>query len=75
MGHGLEKLISRGKKLVIEVAEGKKRPDDPLQAAKLASECGVAVRDSLPIYKSWKDYDNDVAKKQVSKILSSVAVS
>ena len=59
MGHGLEKMINRGKKLAIEVAEGKKRPEVPLQAAKLASECGVALRDNLPIYTSWKEYDNE----------------
>jgi hypothetical protein len=75
MGHGLEKLINRGNKLVIEVPEGKKRPEVPLQAVKLALECGVALRESLPIFKSWKDYDNDAAKKQVSKVLSAVAVS
>ncbi|CAD6225423.1 unnamed protein product [Miscanthus lutarioriparius] len=59
MGHGLEKMINRGKKLAIEVAEGKKRPEVPLQAAKLASECGVALRDNMPIYTSWKEYDNE----------------
>jgi len=59
IGHGLEKMINRGKKLAIEVAEGKKRPEVPLQAAKLALECGVALRDNLPIYTSWKDYDNE----------------
>ena len=50
MGHGLEKMINRGKKLAIEVAEGKKRPKVPLQAAKLASECGVALRDNLYLH-------------------------
>jgi len=30
MGHGLEKMINRGKKLAIEVAKGKKRPEVPL---------------------------------------------
>jgi len=45
MGHGLEKMINRGKKLAIQVAEGKKRPDVPLQAAKLASETSVALRE------------------------------
>jgi len=38
IGVGLEKMIKRGNKLAIQVAEGKKRPDVPLQAAKLASE-------------------------------------
>jgi hypothetical protein len=40
------------KKLPIIVAEGKKRLDSPLQAAKLASETGVALRDQLPIFTS-----------------------
>jgi hypothetical protein len=75
MGYGLEKYINRGKKLVIQVPEGKKRPEVPVQAAKLASECGIALRDGLPIYKSWKDYDNEAAKKEVGKVLSAVAVS
>jgi hypothetical protein len=44
MGHGLERMIRRGNKMSIQVAEGKLRPDVPVQAAKLASECGVALR-------------------------------
>ena len=52
MGHGLEKMINRGNKWAIKLAKGKKRPEVPLQAAKLASECGVALRDNLPIYTS-----------------------
>jgi hypothetical protein len=45
IGLGLERLIKRGNKMPIQVAKGKKRPDVPLQAAKLASETGVALRD------------------------------
>ena len=75
LGHGLEKMLNKGKKLAIEVAPGKKRPDVPLQAAKLASECGVALRDNLPIYTKWKDYDNDVGQAEVAKVLRKVAVS
>ena len=74
IGHGLEKMINRGKKLAIEVAEGKKRPEVPLQAAKLALECGVALRDNLPIYTSWKDYDNEQGQAEVSKVLRKVVV-
>uniref|UniRef100_K3YCY1 Uncharacterized protein n=1 Tax=Setaria italica TaxID=4555 RepID=K3YCY1_SETIT len=73
MGHGLEKMISRGKKLAIEVAAGKKRPEVPLQAAKLASECRVSLRDNLPIYTSWKEYDNERGQAEVSKVLRKVA--
>ena len=74
MGHGLEKMLNRGKKLDIQVAEGKKRSDVPLQAAKLASETGVALRDNMPIYTSWKLYDNDAGKAEVKKVLDKVAV-
>ncbi|XP_066358370.1 uncharacterized protein [Miscanthus floridulus] len=73
MGHGLEKMLNRGKKLAIQVAEEKKRPDVPHQAAKLASETGVALRDNMPIYTSWKLYDNDAGKAEVKKVLDKVA--
>lgn len=74
MGHGLEKMLNRGNRLAIHVAEGKKRPEVPLQAAKLASETGVALRDNLPIYPSWKSYDNEAGQAEVGKVLSKVAV-
>jgi hypothetical protein len=74
IGLGLEKMIKRGNKLPIQVAEGKKRPDVPLQAAKLASETGVALRDKLPIYTSWKLYEKDGGPVQVQKVLDKVAV-
>jgi len=67
MGHGLEKMLNRGKKLAIQVTEGKKRPDVPLQAAKLASETSVALRDNMSIYTSWKLYDNNAGKAEVKK--------
>ena len=63
-----------GHKLPIEVAEGKKRPAVPLQAAKLGSETGIFLRDQLPIYTSWKTYENDAGKAQVQKVLDKVAV-
>ncbi|PVH32190.1 hypothetical protein PAHAL_9G342000 [Panicum hallii] len=73
IGLGLEKMIKRGNKLPIQVAEGKKRPDVPLQAAKLASETGVALRDKLPIYTSWKLYEKDGGPVEVQKVLDKVA--
>ncbi|XP_025813627.1 uncharacterized protein LOC112890954 [Panicum hallii] len=66
-------MIKRGNKLPIQVAEGKKRPDVPLQAAKLASETGVALRDKLPIYTSWKLYEKDGGPVEVQKVLDKVA--
>ncbi|KAL5648803.1 hypothetical protein ACJX0J_039612, partial [Zea mays] len=72
MGHGLEKMLNRGNRLSIHVAEGMKRSEVPFQAAKLASETGVALRDNLPIYKSWKLYDNVVGQAEVRKVLDKV---
>jgi hypothetical protein len=74
MGHGLEKLINRGNKMPIQVSEGKLRPDVPIQAAKLASECGVALRDNLPIYTSWKLYKAESGQEEVKKVLRKVAM-
>jgi hypothetical protein len=67
-------LIKRGNKLSIQVAEGKKRPDVPLQAAKLASETGVALRDKLPIYTSWKMYEEGSGPAELQKVLERVGV-
>ena len=55
MDHWLDKMTTRSTKLTIVVHEGKIRPKHPAQAAKLASECGVALREHIPIYPHWKD--------------------
>ena len=39
----------RGLRMPISVAEGNRRPHDPMQAAKFASEVGVIVRHQVPI--------------------------
>ena len=38
-----------GARMRISVAEGNRRPHDPVQAAKFASEAGVVVRKEVPI--------------------------
>ena len=38
-----------GLRMPISVAEGNRRPHDPVQAAKFASEDGVLVRSEIPI--------------------------
>ncbi len=48
-----------GTMIPIIVKEGKKRPEAPMQAAKLASESGIIIRQHIPIYPSWTDYKND----------------
>ena len=40
----------------ISVVEGNRRPHDPVQAAKFASEAGVVVRSQVPIFPHWKHY-------------------
>ena len=40
----------------ISVAKGNRRPHDPVQAAKFASEAGVVVRKEVPILTHWKQY-------------------
>jgi hypothetical protein len=44
-----------GRRLPIVVQEGKKTSRS-CQAAKLASEAGVIIRESIPVLPHWKDY-------------------
>ncbi|KAL6846091.1 hypothetical protein ACP4OV_023539 [Aristida adscensionis] len=57
MGKELDK-ISRGlsTKIAIQISEGKRRPEAPMQAAKLASEGGIILRHHIPIFPHWKEY-------------------
>jgi len=48
-----------GRRLPIEIAPGKKRPEKPLQAAKLASEARLVIRSSMPVLTHWKEYKKD----------------
>jgi hypothetical protein len=73
-GTHLEKMTKAMKRrLPILVDEGKKRPNDPVQAAKFASECGVIIRDKMPILTHWKKYKKD--KKLYEKFASKLSVS
>ena len=77
MGHGLHEWTSRngGNKMHIDFTAGVKRPTNPLHAAKLSSEVGVHIRDSMPIEMHWKLYDQDEALKQVvPKAIKKVSV-
>ena len=55
--HNMTKAM--GRRLPIEVAPGKKRPEKLVQAAKLASEAGLVIRSSMPILTHWKEYKKD----------------
>jgi hypothetical protein len=45
-----------GLRMPIFVAKGNRRPHDPVQATKFASEVGVVVRHQIPILTHWKHY-------------------
>ncbi|KAF7063468.1 hypothetical protein CFC21_069985 [Triticum aestivum] len=61
-GKGLERITkSVGRKVPIQIAEGMKRPEKPLQAAKLASECGLVTRSHPPVLPHFKLYKNNAS--------------
>ena len=43
----------------ISVVEGNRRPHDPVQATKFASEAGVVVKKEVPILMHWKEYKGE----------------
>jgi len=65
MGRDLD-CISRGlnTRIPVVIAEGKKRPEPPMQAAKLASEGGIILRQHIPIFTHWKEY-KDIKNKDI----------
>ena len=76
IGKGLDNWTrASGAKMTISVVEGKKRPEQLLQAAKLASECGIAVRNYVPIFQHWKEYKKEENKEVVTNYMDKVAVS
>jgi hypothetical protein len=65
-----------GRRMPIAVVEGKRRPHEPIQAAKFASKSGVIIRDKVPVQTHWKEYKKDdqyyinfVGKLSVSALL------
>ena len=61
-GKGLERITkSLGSKVPIQIAEGMKRPEKPLQAAKLASECVLIARSHLPVLPHFKLYKKNAS--------------
>ena len=76
-----------GRRLPIEIALGKKRPEKPIpeklvQDAKLASEAGLVIRSSMPILTHWKEYKKDeenhlkefMGQLYVSKSIPSISI-
>ncbi|KAE8804812.1 hypothetical protein D1007_19230 [Hordeum vulgare] len=59
-GKGLERITkSLGTNVPIQIAQGMKRPEKPLQSAKFASECGLVARRHLPVLPHFKEYKNN----------------
>jgi hypothetical protein len=69
-GAGLERLTKGlGSKVRIEISEGMKRSVKHVQAAKLASECGLIARSHLPILPLFKEYkDKNLVKDFIGKV-------
>ncbi|CAM0884568.1 unnamed protein product [Alopecurus aequalis] len=70
-GAGLERLTKgMDSKLKIQIPEGMKRPEQPLQAAKLASECGLTARAHTPVLPHFKEYkkDSTLMKNYIGKV-------
>jgi hypothetical protein len=51
MGYGVHEWSRRngGAKMPIDFTPGMRRPTDPVQAAKLSSECGIQIRSKMPV--------------------------
>uniref|UniRef100_A0A0Q3U3V5 Uncharacterized protein n=1 Tax=Setaria italica TaxID=4555 RepID=A0A0Q3U3V5_SETIT len=66
-----------GRRMPVAVAEGKKRPHEPVQAAKFASEAGVIIRDNVPVLPHWKLYkkDDQHYKNFVGKLSGRLAIN
>ena len=61
-GKGLERITkSLGSKVPIQIAEGMKHPEKPLQAAKLATECGPVAKSHLPVLPHYKLYKKNAS--------------
>ncbi|KAG2555978.1 hypothetical protein PVAP13_8NG059505 [Panicum virgatum] len=57
MGHGLQRLTrAHGAKLLVVITEGNIRPVEPKIVAMYATECNIAVRNHIPVFKHWKEY-------------------
>lgn len=65
-----------GTRIPVVIKEGKRRPEAPMQAAKLASEGGIIVRQHVPILTSWKEYKNDKVqfKDQLDNFIGKLSV-
>ncbi|TVT97102.1 hypothetical protein EJB05_57665, partial [Eragrostis curvula] len=71
VGKDLER-INKGMhmKLPIHISEGKKRPEVPRQAAKLATEAGIVLRRHIPVLPRWNklQHEQDHLSNYIKKV-------
>ncbi|KAE8796396.1 hypothetical protein D1007_28628 [Hordeum vulgare] len=59
-GKGLEIITKAlGTKVPIQISQGMKRPEKPLEVAKFYSECGLVARSHVPVFPHFKEYKNN----------------
>jgi hypothetical protein len=79
MGHGVHEWSRRngGAKMPIDFTPGMRRPTDPVQAAKLSSECGIQIRSKMPLATHWKQYGDKESrlKDTIPETIKSITVS
>ncbi|KAE8821052.1 hypothetical protein D1007_00894 [Hordeum vulgare] len=72
-GKELEKLTRlMGAKVRIEIAEGMRRPEKPVQVAKLASKGGLIARAHMPLLPHFKEYKKNpsLVQNYIGKVFS-----
>ncbi|KAE8786182.1 hypothetical protein D1007_39966 [Hordeum vulgare] len=77
-GKGLERITkSLGTKVPIQIAQGVKRPEKPLEAAKFASECGLVARSHLPVLPHFKEYKNNatLVEDYIGKVVANFEIN
>ena len=72
-GASLERMTKGQGKVSVQIAEGMKRPEMPVVAAKLATECGLNARKFTPVLPHFKEYKKDTLL--MKDYLGKVAVS
>ncbi|TVU24107.1 hypothetical protein EJB05_26504, partial [Eragrostis curvula] len=61
------------KKLAIHISEGKKRPEVPLQAAKLATEGSTVLQRHIPVLPHWKMYRDEQEREHLVNYINKVS--
>ncbi|KAL5647496.1 hypothetical protein ACJX0J_041851, partial [Zea mays] len=73
-GKQLESLSrGLGTKIPIQISDGKRRPEPPIQAAKFASEGGIILRQHIPIFPHWKEYKKQENEGKITDYIGKLA--